>query len=98
MLSCGSFGAEKGGAVIGGTLLNMAVFGAMIVCVSGISFILPRTCRTSIALPQRLASPARADCRHCVRDHVLPAAGSICLNGVYVALLWYVGGVITSLP
>ena len=38
-----ALGAEKGGAMIGGTLLNMAVFGAMIsYAMQGMSFILLR--------------------------------------------------------
>jgi ethanolamine permease len=48
------FGAEKGGALIGGTLLNMAVFGAMIsYAMQGLSFILLRTKRPDMERPYR---------------------------------------------
>ncbi|HEV7717283.1 MAG TPA: amino acid permease [Steroidobacteraceae bacterium] len=47
-------GAEKGGAVIGGTLLNMAVFGAMIsYAMQGLSFILLRKNMPNIVRPYR---------------------------------------------
>ena len=47
-------GAEKGGAIIGGTLLNMAVFGAMIsYAMQGLSFILLRQNMPNIARPYR---------------------------------------------
>jgi ethanolamine permease len=47
-------GAEKGAAVIGGTLLNMAVFGAMLSYVAqGLSFILLRRTLPDIARPYR---------------------------------------------
>jgi ethanolamine permease len=47
-------GAEKGGALIGGTLLNMAVFGAMIsYAMQGISFIRLRQNMPHIARPYR---------------------------------------------
>jgi ethanolamine permease len=47
-------GAEKGGAFIGGTLLNMAVFGAMIsYAMQGLSFILLRRNMPQIARPYR---------------------------------------------
>ena len=47
-------GAEKGGAFIGGTLLNMAVFGAMIsYAMQGLSFILLRVRMPNIARPYR---------------------------------------------
>jgi ethanolamine permease len=47
-------GAEKGGAVIGGTLLNMAVFGAMIsYAMQGLSFILLRRNMPNIVRPYR---------------------------------------------
>lgn len=47
-------GAEKGGAFIGGTLLNMAVFGAMIsYAMQGLSFILLRVRMPHIARPYR---------------------------------------------
>ena len=47
-------GAEKGGAIIGGTLLNMAVFGAMIsYAMQGLSFILLRSNMPNIVRPYR---------------------------------------------
>jgi len=47
-------GAEKGGALIGGTLLNMAVFGAMIsYAMQGLSFILLRKNLPNIVRPYR---------------------------------------------
>jgi ethanolamine permease len=47
-------GAERGSAVIGGTLLNMAVFGAMFSYImQGISFILLRRDRPTMARPFR---------------------------------------------
>jgi ethanolamine permease len=47
-------GAEKSGAVIGGTLLNMAVFGAMIsYAMQGLSFILLRKNMPNIVRPYR---------------------------------------------
>jgi ethanolamine permease len=47
-------GAEKGGALIGGTLLNMAVFGAMIsYAMQGLSFILLRKNMPNIVRPYR---------------------------------------------
>jgi len=47
-------GAEKGGALIGGTLLNMAVFGAMIsYAMQGLSFILLRRNMPNIVRPYR---------------------------------------------
>ena len=47
-------GAEKGGAFIGGTLLNMAVFGAMIsYAMQGLSFILLRVRMPNITRPYR---------------------------------------------
>jgi ethanolamine permease len=45
-------GAERGGALIGGTLLNMAVFGAMIsYAMQGLSFILLRKNMPGIPRP-----------------------------------------------
>jgi ethanolamine permease len=47
-------GTEKGGALIGGTLLNMAVFGAMIsYAMQGLSFILLRKNMPNIVRPYR---------------------------------------------
>jgi ethanolamine permease len=91
-------GAEKGGAKIGGTLLNMAVFGAMIsYAFQGISFILLRKKMPNIERPYR--SPLG----------IPGAAATVCIalvtlyfqlqdaayrEGVYAALAWYVAGVV----
>jgi ethanolamine permease len=91
-------GAEKGGAVIGATLLNMAVFGAMIsYAFQGLSFILLRTRMPNIERPYRspLGIPGAAltviialvTLYFQLQDPVYRA-------GVYAALAWYVGGVI----
>jgi ethanolamine permease len=49
-----SFGADKAGSTIGGVLLNMAVFGAMIsYALQGLSFILLRTNMPNIERPYR---------------------------------------------
>ncbi|MGZ8920660.1 MAG: amino acid permease, partial [Limisphaerales bacterium] len=49
-----SLGSERGGAVIGGTLLNMAVFGAMIsYAMQALSFILLRIKRPNMERPYR---------------------------------------------
>ena len=73
-------GAEKGGAVIGGTLLNMAVFGAMIsYAIQGLSFILLRKNMPNIERPYRspLGVPgAVVTVVDRAGDAVLPAAGS----------------------
>jgi len=91
-----SRGAEEGGAIIGGTLLNMAVFGAMIsYTLQGLSFILLRLNLPKIPRPYR--SPfgitgaaltvviALWTMYYQFRD---PAY----VKGVYAALAWYVAG------
>jgi ethanolamine permease len=93
-----SRGATEGGAIIGGTLLNMAVFGAMIsYAFQGISFILLRVNLPNI--PRPYVSPfgipgaavtvviALVTLYYQLQD---PAY----LKGVYAALLWYLGGVL----
>lgn len=93
-----SLGAEKGGAVIGATLLNMAVFGAMIsYAFQGVSFILLRKNMPNIERPYRspLGVPGAAltviialvTLYFQLQDPVYRA-------GVYAALAWYVAGVI----
>jgi ethanolamine permease len=93
-----TLGAEKGGAVIGATLLNMAVFGAMIsYAFQGVSFILLRKNMPNIERPYRspLGVPGAA-------LTVLIALVTIYFQlqdpvyraGVYAALAWYVAGVI----
>src|SRR6187551_2756893 len=91
-----SRGPEEGGAIIGGTLLNMAVFGAMIsYTLQGLSFILLRLNLPDIPRPYR--SPfgitgaaltvviALWTMYYQFRD---PAY----VKGVYAALAWYVAG------
>ena len=93
-----SLGAEKAGSVIGATLLNMAVFGAMIsYAFQGVSFILLRRNMPNIERPYRspLGVPGAAatvvialvTLYYQLQDPVYRA-------GVYAALAWYVGGVI----
>jgi ethanolamine permease len=93
-----ALGAEQGGALIGATLLNMAVFGAMIsYAFQGLSFIQLRRKMPNIERPYR--SPLG-----------IPGAGATVLialvtlyyqlqdpvyrNGVYAALAWYVLGIL----
>jgi ethanolamine permease len=89
-------GEKEGGALIGGTLLNMAVFGAMIsYALQGLSFILLRIKMPNIDRPYR--SPfgipgalltiviALATLYYQLQD---PAY----VKGVYAALVWYVAG------
>ena len=91
-------GPEEGSAIIGGTLLNMAVFGAMISYVlQGVSFILLRVRMPHI--PRPYVSPfgitgaavtiviALWTMYYQLRD---PAY----LRGVYAALAWYVAGLL----
>ncbi len=93
-----AFGAEKGGALIGGTLLNMAVFGAMIsYAMQGLSFILLRKNMPDIERPYR--SPlgnfgagltvviALVTLYYQLQDPVYR-------NGVYAAAVWYVLGLL----
>jgi ethanolamine permease len=92
-----SIGAEKGGALIGGTLLNMAVFGAMIsYAMQGLSFILLRQKMPNIQRPYR--SPvgnfgaavtiviALATLYYQLKDPVYR-------NGVIGAAIWYLAGI-----
>jgi ethanolamine permease len=89
-------GAEESSALIGGTLLNMAVFGAMIsYAFQGLSFILLRLRMPDIARPYKspFGIPGAAitiaialwTMYYQFRD---PAY----LKGVYAALVWYVAG------
>src|SRR6187399_1698098 len=91
-----SRGPEEGGAIIGGTLLNMAVFGAMIsYTLQGLSFILLRRNMPNIERPYRspVGIPGAAltvlialwTMYYQFRD---PAY----VKGVYAALAWYVAG------
>jgi ethanolamine permease len=91
-------GAEKGGAFIGGTLLNMAVFGAMLsYALQGLSFILLRVRMPHIARPYR--SPlgnlgaavtiviALVTLYYQLKDPVYQ-------KGVFGAAIWYVLGIL----
>ena len=91
-------GSEKGGAVIGATLLNMAVFGAMIsYAFQGISFILLRRNMPHIDRPYRspLGVPGAAltvlialvTLYYQLQDQVYR-------DGVYAALAWYLAGIV----
>ena len=91
-------GSEKGGAVIGGTLLNMAVFGAMIsYAMQALSFILLRVKRPGMERPYRspLGVPGA------VITLVLALAtlafqlqDPIYRLGVYAAAAWYALGLL----
>ena len=89
-------GEKEGGALIGGSLLNMAVFGAMIsYALQGLSFILlrlkhpeiPRPYRSPFGIPGAALTVviALVTLGYQLRD---PAY----VKGVYAALLWYVAG------
>jgi ethanolamine permease len=91
-------GAEKGGAFIGGTLLNMAVFGAMLsYALQGLSFILLRVRMPHIARPYR--SPlgnvgaavtiliALVTLYYQLKDPVYQ-------KGVFGAAIWYILGIL----
>jgi ethanolamine permease len=91
-------GAEAGGAVIGGTLLNMAVFGAMIsYAMQGISFIRLRQKMPNIARPYRspLGVPgavvtvviALVTLYYQLQDPVYR-------TGVYATAVWYAAGLL----
>jgi ethanolamine permease len=91
-------GAEKGGALIGGTLLNMAVFGAMIsYAMQGLSFILLRRNMPNIVRPYRspLGIPGAAvtivvalvTLYYQLQDPVYR-------NGVYAVAVFYVLGLV----
>lgn len=93
-----SRGAEEGGAIIGGTLLNMAVFGAMLsYAFQGVSFILlrlrmphiPRPYRSPFGIPGAAATILIALCTlyYQLQDPVY-------LKGVYAALVWYLAGLV----
>jgi ethanolamine permease len=91
-------GAEEGGALIGGTLLNMAVFGAMIsYAFQGLSFILlrvrmpdiPRPYRSPFGIPGAVLTIAIA---LWTLSHQLSDPSYV--KGVYAALAWYVAGLL----
>lgn len=93
-----SLGSDKGGALIGGTLLNMAVFGAMLsYALQALSFILLRQRMPHILRPYRspLGIPgaavtiviALATLYYQLKDPVYR-------TGVIGAAIWYVAGII----
>jgi ethanolamine permease len=93
-----AFGAEKGGAVIGGTLLNMAVFGAMIsYAMQGLSFILLRKRMPDIERPYR--SPlgnagAAVTVVIALVTIYFQLQDPVYRNGVYAAAVWYALGLL----
>jgi ethanolamine permease len=93
-----SLGAEKGGTVIGATLLNMAVFGAMIsYALQGVSFILLRKNMPNIERPYRspLGVPgAAATVLIAVVTLYFQLQDPLYRGGVYAAVGWYVAGVL----
>jgi ethanolamine permease len=93
-----ALGAEKGGAVIGATLLNMAVFGAMIsYAFQGISFIQLRRKMPNIERPYRspLGIPgAAATVLIALVTLYYQLQDPVYRNGVYAAVAWYVLGVL----
>jgi ethanolamine permease len=93
-----SRGPEDGGAVIGGVLLNMAVFGAMIsYAFQGVSFILMRVKMPNIARPYRSpfgiagALVATGTALWTMYYQLQDVAYQ---KGVYAALGWYIAGLI----
>ncbi|HEY7638452.1 MAG TPA: amino acid permease [Steroidobacteraceae bacterium] len=93
-----ALGAEKGGATIGATLLNMAVFGAMIsYAFQGISFIQLRRKMPNIERPYRspLGVPgAAATVVIALVTLWYQFQDPLYRNGVYLVLAWYVLGVL----
>jgi ethanolamine permease len=89
-------GEKEGGAIIGGTLLNMAVFGAMIsYTLQGLSFILLRVRLPNIERPY--VSPfgipgAVVTIVVAVWTMYYQLQDPVYLKGVYAALGWYVAG------
>ena len=92
-----SLGAEKGGALIGGTLLNMAVFGAMIsYAMQGLSFILLRRNMPTIARPYRSpAGSAGAAVTVLIALFTLyyQLKDPVYRNGVIGVAIWYLAGI-----
>ena len=93
-----ALGAEKGGALIGATLLNMAVFGAMIsYAFQGLSFIQLRRKMPNIERPYRspLGIPgASATVLIALVTLYYQLQDPVYRNGVYAALAWYVLGIL----
>jgi ethanolamine permease len=93
-----ALGAEQGGAVIGATLLNMAVFGAMIsYAFQGLSFIQLRRKMPNIERPYRspLGIPgAAATVVIALVTLWYQFQDPVYRRGVYLVLAWYVLGVL----
>ena len=93
-----SRGPEEGSVIIGGTLLNMAVFGAMISYVlQGLSFILLRVRMPHI--PRPYVSPfgitgALLTIAIALWTMAYQLQDPAYLKGVYVALAWYGAGLL----
>jgi ethanolamine permease len=91
-------GAEKGGALIGGTLLNMAVFGAMIsYAMQGLSFILLRRNRPNMERPYRSPLGVFGAALTVVIALVtiyFQLQDPVYRNGVYGAAIWYALGLL----
>jgi len=91
-------GAEKGGALIGGTLLNMAVFGAMIsYAMQGLSFILLRRNRPDMERPYRSPLGLTGAALTLVIALVtiwFQVQDPVYRNGVYGAAIWYAAGLL----
>jgi ethanolamine permease len=91
-------GAEEGSAIIGGTLLNIAVFGAMISYVlQGLSFILLRIRMPNIPRPyvSPLGMPGAAiTILIAMWTMYYQLQDPAYLKGVYAAVAWYVGGLL----
>jgi ethanolamine permease len=92
------YGAEQGGAKIGATLLNMAVFGAMIsYAFQGISFIALRKKYPNIERPYRspLGIPGAAlTVLIALVTLYYQLQDPLYREGVFTALAWYVGGIL----
>jgi ethanolamine permease len=91
-------GAEAGGALIGGTLLNMAVFGAMIsYAMQGISFIRLRQKMPNIARPYRSplgVAGAAVTVVVALVTLYYQLKDPVYRTGVYGAAIWYVLGLL----
>jgi ethanolamine permease len=91
-------GEKDGSAIIGGTLLNMAVFGAMIsYALQGLSFILlrvrlpdiPRPYRSPLGIPGAAVTVVLA-----LVTMYYQLQDPVYRKGVYAALVWYAAGLI----
>ena len=93
-----SLGAEKGGSVIGATLINMAVFGAMIsYALQGVSFILLRRNMPNIERPylSPLGIPgAAATVLIALVTLYYQLQNPVYRAGVYASFAWYIAGLV----